>query len=36
VQDADTAELARLLVSQGAILEYVLSRQNAVVSLFYR
>jgi len=36
VQDVDTAELTRLLVSQGAILEYVPSRQNAVVSLFHR
>ena len=34
VQDIDTAELTRLLVGQGAILEYVPSRQNAVISLF--
>jgi len=34
VQDVDTAELTRVLVSQGAILEYVPSRQNAVISLF--
>jgi len=36
VQDVDTAELTRLLVGQGAILEYVPSRQNAVVSLFHK
>jgi len=36
VQDIDTAELTRVLVRQGAILEYVPSRQNAVISLFPR
>jgi len=36
VHDIDTAELTRVLVRQGAILEYVPSRQNAVISLFPR
>ena len=36
MQDIDTAELTRLLVSQGAILEYVASRQNGVIGLFHR
>lgn len=36
VQDVDTGELTRVLLAQGAILEYVPSRQNAVTSLFHR
>ncbi|HEY2016956.1 MAG TPA: FAD-dependent oxidoreductase [Bryobacteraceae bacterium] len=34
VQDIDTGELTRLLVSQGAILEYSASRQDAVAAKF--
>jgi hypothetical protein len=34
VQDVDTKELARILLTQGAITEYVPSRQQAVLSLF--
>lgn len=34
VQDVDTRELARILLTQGAITEYVPSRQHAVLSLF--
>lgn len=34
VQDVDTRELTRILLSQGAITEYVPSRQQAVLSLF--
>jgi len=34
VQDVDTRELTRVLVSQGAIIEYVPSRQQSVLSLF--
>ena len=36
VQDVDAAELTRLLVGQGAILEYVPSRQNPLVTLFQK
>src|SRR5262249_27678041 len=34
VQEVDTRELTRLLVTEGAILEYVPSRQQSVLSLF--
>jgi hypothetical protein len=34
VQDIDTKELTRLLLAQGAIMEYVPSRQQSVLSLF--
>jgi hypothetical protein len=36
VQDVDTKELTRVLVEQGAILEYVPSRQLAITNLFHR
>jgi len=35
VQDIDTAELTRMLVQAGAILEYVPSRQNPLTGLFH-
>ena len=34
VQDLDTAELTRILVSQGAILEYVPTAQAALAARF--
>ena len=34
VQDVDTKELTKILLSQGAIIEYVPSRQQPVLSLF--
>jgi hypothetical protein len=34
VQDVDTRELARILVSQGAILEYVASAQERAIAIF--
>jgi hypothetical protein len=36
VQDVDTAELRRVLVEQGAILEYAPSRQLEVAGRFRR